>query len=359
MTANPDPTAELSESRRTAASDIPPLAEDVGPEVAATLDLDWETTEPAASGEAVIATAVKTLPNAPGVYRMIDADGDVLYVGKARSLKKRVISYTRVAGQSGRIARMIRATATMDFVRTRTETEALLLEANLIKRLRPRFNVLFRDDKSFPYILIAEDHEAPAIMKHRGARRRKGSYFGPFASAGAVGRTVNTLQKAFLIRTCSDAVFASRTRPCLLFQIKRCSAPCTREIALDDYRRLVAEAKAFLTGSSQEVKAELARAMEAASATSISKAPRSTATGSPRCRTSSRTRASTHRASTRPTSSRCIRTAGSPRSRSSSSAPDRTGETAPIFRRPTRASTRRPCSSRSSRSSTTTSRCRG
>ena len=161
--------------------------------------------------------------------------GDVLYVGKARSLKKRVVSYTRLAGQSGRIARMIRATATMDFVRTRTETEALLLEANLIKRLRPRFNVLLRDDKSFPYILIAEDHEAPAIMKHRGARRRKGSYFGPFASAGAVGRTINALQRAFLIRTCSDAVFESRTRPCLLYQIKRCSAPCTGEIALDDY----------------------------------------------------------------------------------------------------------------------------
>ena len=154
----------------------------------------------------------------------------------------------------------------MDFVRTRTETEALLLEANLIKRLRPRFNVLLRDDKSFPYILIAEDHEAPAIMKHRGARRRKGSYFGPFASAGAVGRTVNALQKAFLIRTCSDSVYESRTRPCLLYQIKRCSGPCTREIALDDYRVLVDEAKAFLSGSSGQVKSDLAAAMEAASA---------------------------------------------------------------------------------------------
>jgi excinuclease ABC subunit C len=266
MTANPDPTAELTESRRAAAaSDIPPLAEDVGPEPVTKLDLDWEATEPAESGEAVIVTAVKTLPNAPGVYRMIDSDGNVLYVGKARSLKKRVISYTRITGQSSRIARMIRATNTMDFVRTQTETEALLLEANLIKRLRPRFNVNFRDDKSFPYILIAGDHEAPAIMKHRGARLRKGSYFGPFASAGAVGRTVNTLQKAFLIRTCSDAVYASRTRPCLLYQIKRCSAPCTREIALDEYNRLVAEANAFLAGSSQEVKAELAQAMEAAS----------------------------------------------------------------------------------------------
>ena len=257
--------ADPPEPRR-AASDIPPLAEDVGPEAAPRLDLDWEAAAPAMPGAEVIAAAVKNLPNAPGVYRMIDEKGDVLYVGKARSLKKRVVSYARLAGQSGRIARMIRATVTMDFVRTRTETEALLLEANLIKRLRPRFNVLFRDDKSFPYILIAEDHDAPAIMKHRGARRRKGSYFGPFASAGAVGRTVNTLQRAFLIRTCSDAVYASRTRPCLLYQIKRCSAPCTGEIALDDYRRLVGEAKAFLSGESRQVRAELAEAMEQASA---------------------------------------------------------------------------------------------
>ena len=251
---------------RSAARDIPEIVEDVGPAPAPALDLPWEPIEPVASGTDVISAAVKTLPNAPGVYRMIDQKGDVLYVGKARSLKKRVVSYTRVAGQSGRIARMIRATATMDFVRTRTETEALLLEANLIKRLRPRFNVLLRDDKSFPYILIAEDHEAPAIMKHRGARRRKGSYFGPFASAGAVGRTVNALQKAFLIRTCSDAVYESRTRPCLLYQIKRCSAPCTGVIGIDDYRKLVDEAKAFLSGSSRQVKADLAQAMEAASA---------------------------------------------------------------------------------------------
>ena len=161
---------------------------------------------------------------------------------------------------------MISATAAMDFLRTGTETEALLLEANLIKRLRPRFNVLLRDDKSFPYILIAEDHEAPAIMKHRGARKRKGTYFGPFASAGAVGRTVNALQKAFLIRSCSDSVYESRTRPCLLHQIKRCSAPCTGEIELDAYAALVGEAKGFLSGSSQTVKRELATAMEEASA---------------------------------------------------------------------------------------------
>jgi excinuclease ABC subunit C len=248
-----------------AATDVPELVEEVVPESAPALDIAWEPTEPAAAGADLIAGAVKTLPNAPGVYRMIDMKGDVLYVGKARSLKKRVVSYARLGGQNSRIARMIRATAAMDFVRTETETEALLLEANLIKRLRPRFNVLLRDDKSFPYILIAEDHEAPSIMKHRGARRRKGSYFGPFASAGAVGRTVNALQKAFLIRTCSDPVYESRTRPCLLFQIKRCSGPCTREIPLDDYQRLVGEAKAFLSGSSRQVKADLAAAMEAAS----------------------------------------------------------------------------------------------
>jgi excinuclease ABC subunit C len=249
-----------------AGADIPEVAEDTGPELPATLDLAWESTEQAASGPEVISAAVKTLPNAPGVYRMIDQKGDVLYVGKARSLKKRVVSYARTAGQSGRLARMINATATMDFVRTRTETEALLLEANLIKRFRPRFNVLLRDDKSFPYILIAEDHPAPAIMKHRGARRRKGTYFGPFASAGAVGRTINALQKAFLIRTCSDAVFESRTRPCLLYQIKRCSGPCTNEIAPNDYRTLVEEAKAFLSGASRRVKADLAAAMDGASA---------------------------------------------------------------------------------------------
>ena len=197
---------------------------------------------------------------------MLDRKSAVLYVGKARSLKKRVASYARTAGQSGRISRMVHATAAMDFVRTRTETEALLLEANLIKRLRPRFNVLLRDDKSFPYILLAEDHEAPAIMKHRGARKRKGSYFGPFASAGAVGRTVNALQKAFLIRSCSDPVYESRTRPCLLYQIKRCSGPCTREIAIEDYRQLVGEAKAFLSGASRQVKSDLAAMMEKAAA---------------------------------------------------------------------------------------------
>lgn len=226
-----------------------------------------ETTEPATAphGAAVIADLVKRLPNEPGVYRMIDRKGDVLYVGKARNLKKRVSNYARGAGLSARILRMIRETSTMEFVQTRTETEALLLEANLIKRLRPRFNVLLRDDKSFPYILVAEDHAAPSLVKHRGARKRKGSYFGPFASAGAVGRTINALQKAFLIRTCSDSVYETRTRPCLLFQIKRCAAPCTGEIDAAGYAELVAEAKAFLSGRSQAVKADLAAAMEQAS----------------------------------------------------------------------------------------------
>ena len=202
---------------------------------ATTTDSDQAASKPPRIGPQVIADAVKRLPNGPGVYRMIDAKGAVLYVGKARSLKKRVQSYTRVGGLSGRIQRVIMATAAMEFVSTRTETEALLLEANLIKRLRPRYNVLLRDDKSFPYILITGDHKAPQLAKHRGARTRKGDYFGPFASAGAVGRTINALERAFLLRSCSDAVFDSRTRPCLLYQIKRCSAPCTGEIGLDDY----------------------------------------------------------------------------------------------------------------------------
>ncbi len=216
-------------------------------------------------GVDVIADVVPRLPNSPGVYRMIDADGNVLYVGKARNLKKRVLSYTKLAGQSNRIARMIQATASMEFVTTSTESEALLLEANLIKRLRPRFNVLLRDDKSFPYILITGDHDAPQIVKHRGAHKRKGQYFGPFASAGAVDRTINALQKAFLIRTCSDAVYESRSRPCLLHQIKRCAAPCTGEIDIAGYAELVREANAFLSGKSRKVKAELASAMERAS----------------------------------------------------------------------------------------------
>lgn len=223
-------------------------------------------TEPLKKGVDVIADEVKRLPNGPGVYRMLDENGEVLYVGKARSLKKRVTSYTRLQGQSNRIMRMILSTASMEFVVTQTEPEALLLEANLIKRLRPRFNVLLRDDKSFPYILVTGDHESAAIVKHRGARKRKGDYFGPFASAGAVDRTINALQKAFLIRTCSDSYYENRTRPCLQYQIKRCAGPCTGEIDREDYAGLVSEAKAFLSGRSQLIKKQLAEQMETASA---------------------------------------------------------------------------------------------
>lgn len=215
-------------------------------------------------GTELIQAFVKRLPNSPGVYRMFNEAGDVLYVGKARSLKKRVNNYALGRGHSNRIGRMIRETANMEFVTTRTETEALLLEANLIKRLRPRFNVQLRDDKSFPYILVTADTRAPAIFKHRGARSRKGDYFGPFASAGAVGRTINSLQRAFLLRTCTDSVFESRTRPCLLYQIKRCSGPCTREISDEGYAELVREAKDFLSGKSQNVKGQIAAAMNEA-----------------------------------------------------------------------------------------------
>jgi len=216
-------------------------------------------------GAAVIADFVKRLPNTPGVYRMINAEGEVLYVGKARSLKKRVANYTKAAGLSARIIRMVQATATMEFVTTRTETEALLLEANLIKRFRPRFNVLLRDDKSFPYILISEGHEAPQLAKHRGARQQKGQYFGPFAAAWAVDKAITSLQKAFLLRSCADSIYESRTRPCLLYQIKRCSAPCTGEISLEGYDDLVNQASAFLSGKSSAIKKHLVAQMEAAS----------------------------------------------------------------------------------------------
>jgi excinuclease ABC subunit C len=215
----------------------------------------------APSGPAVIRAHLRTLPGGPGVYRMIGRDAEVLYVGKARSLKKRVASYTRMMGHTNRIARMIAETADMEFMTTASESEALLLEANLIKRLKPRYNVSFRDDKSFPYILIARDHPAARIMKHRGAHSRPGDYFGPFASAGAVNRTVNALQRAFLIRSCTDAVYDSRTRPCLLFQIKRCSAPCTGEVTIAEHDRLVAEAKDFLSGRASRVRGELVSAM--------------------------------------------------------------------------------------------------
>ena len=216
------------------------------------------------NGFEVIGDFVRRLPNSPGVYRMLNANGDVLYVGKAKNLKKRVTNYSRHGNQTNRILRMIQLTASMEFVTTATETEALLLEANLIKRLRPRFNVLLRDDKSFPYILIGEDHEAPQIAKHRGARKRKAKYYGPFASAGAVNDTINALQKAFLLRTCTDSVYESRTRPCLLHQIKRCAAPCTGEISIEDYAALVKEAHLFLTGKSQTVRKEMSDRMQQA-----------------------------------------------------------------------------------------------
>ena len=232
-----------------------------------TTDIVWEEAPApkAVGGPAIIAGIVKNLPNSPGVYRMMNGDGDVLYVGKARSLKKRVASYAKSGGHTNRIARMIGETITMEFMRTHTETEALLLEANLIKRLRPRFNVLLRDDKSFPYIVITTDHSAPGIFKHRGARQKNREYFGPFANAGSVNRTINAMQRAFLIRSCSDSMFASRTRPCLLHQIKRCSAPCTGEITADAYAGLVSEARNFLSGKSNEIQLALSRRMEAAS----------------------------------------------------------------------------------------------
>lgn len=221
-------------------------------------------TEPVPTGPAVISQYLKTLASSPGVYRMVDGDGTVIYVGKARNLKARVTSYARAGTHTNRIARMIANTAAMEFVSVRTEAEALLLEANLIKRFRPRYNVLLRDDKSFPFILLARDHRAPQILKHRGARNRKGEYFGPFASAGAVNRTINMLERAFLLRSCSDAVFESRTRPCLLHQIKRCSAPCTGEIGLDDYNALVGETVRFLRGESQNVREMYQRLMQEA-----------------------------------------------------------------------------------------------
>jgi len=217
-------------------------------------------------GAALISEKVKTLPDSPGVYRMLKGNGDVLYVGKARSLKKRVTSYTKLAGHSNRIARMIASTEAMEFITTATETDALLLEANLIKQLKPRYNVLLRDDKSFPYILLTSDHDFPQVVKHRGSRSREGDYFGPFASAGSVTRTLNTLQRAFLLRSCTDSVFDARTRPCLLFQIKRCSAPCTGEINNTDYAELVSESRDFLQGKSRRTQEHLAGQMEAASA---------------------------------------------------------------------------------------------
>ncbi len=218
------------------------------------------------SGHERIRSYLNALGNSPGVYRMLSAGGAVLYVGKARNLKKRVASYAKPGGHGPRISRMIAETASMMFLTTETEAEALLLEQNLIKQLKPKYNVQLRDDKSFPNILVSTGHEFPRIRKHRGARREPGNYYGPFASAGAVNRTLNQLQKVFLLRDCSDAVFEGRTRPCLLYQIRRCSAPCVGRISRQDYAALVADAERFLQGRSTRIQEDLARQMEAASA---------------------------------------------------------------------------------------------
>jgi excinuclease ABC subunit C len=268
LRAEPDlPPQEL------AAGDIDPATVNAEEEDEARLpDLSEESGEPVAAGplaigHAAIENAVRLAPTSPGVYRMLNAANDVLYVGKAKNVRKRLASYARVAApQPARIQRMIAATVSVEIVSTATETEALLLEANLIKQLRPRFNVQLRDDKSFPYILITGDHWAPQILKHRGAQSRPGQYFGPFASAGAVNRTITALQRAFLVRSCTDSFFESRTRPCLLYQIRRCSGPCTGEIDFPGYSELVREAKDFLSGRSRAVKQELAAEMEKASA---------------------------------------------------------------------------------------------
>ncbi|WP_419951551.1 excinuclease ABC subunit UvrC [Methylobacterium sp.] len=241
-------------------ADETPERIDDGPEI----DFDFEEGAVKAGTE-IIRRFWTTLPSGPGVYRMFDEKGDVLYVGKAKNLKARVGSYARGQAHSNRIARMISQTAAMEFVTTATETEALLLEANLIKQLKPRFNVLMRDDKSFPYILVTADSEAPQIVKHRGARRRKGSYYGPFATVWAVNRTVNALQRAFLLRTCTDSYYENRTRPCLLYQIKRCSGPCTGEIGLPEYQALAENAKSFLAGKSNAVKDRMREEMQDAS----------------------------------------------------------------------------------------------
>jgi excinuclease ABC subunit C len=283
MTANAsDPPAPgHRKARRGEAGDLSPqdlASPDLDPATATVEDdeearlpeMGEETAEvaegPLALGHAAIENAVRLAPTSAGVYRMLNAANDVLYVGKAKNVKKRLSSYARSgAPHPARILRMIAATASVEIVSTTTETEALLLEANLIKQLRPRFNVQLRDDKSFPYILITGDHWAPQILKHRGAQSRPGRYFGPFASAGAVNRTITALQRAFLIRSCTDGFFESRTRPCLLYQIRRCAGPCTGEIDFGGYTELVREATDFLSGRSDAVKQELASVMENAS----------------------------------------------------------------------------------------------
>jgi excinuclease ABC subunit C len=282
-TQDSDPSkAPAPEISRDSATDLPPEDAEAADLDTATPaneedddarlpDLPEDTTEtvaegPLASGHEAIEQAVRLAPTSPGVYRMLNAAQDVLYVGKAKNVKKRLSSYARAnAPLPARILRMIAATVTVEIISTGTETEALLLEANLIKQLKPRFNVQLRDDKSFPYILITGDHWAPQILKHRGAQSRPGRYFGPFASAGAVNRTITALQRAFLIRSCTDSFFESRSRPCLLYQIRRCAGPCTREVDFSGYTELVREATDFLSGRSHAVKQLLAAEMEKAS----------------------------------------------------------------------------------------------
>ena len=229
------------------------------------MDVSPESPPALPSGVFAIERALTTMPLSPGVYRMLDGKGDALYVGKARSLKKRVASYTQIARLPERLRRMVSETVTMEIVTTHTEAEALLLEANLIKRLKPRFNIVLRDDKSYPWLMLTEDHAFPQIAKHRGARARKGSYYGPFASAWAVNQTVTAMQRVFLLRSCQDTVFSNRSRPCLLFQIKRCSAPCVGRIDAEGYGRLVDQARTFLAGKAGTVQQELAAEMEQAS----------------------------------------------------------------------------------------------
>jgi excinuclease ABC subunit C len=267
-------------TQRPPEEDLPDTGASPEPEAEEALPtpaLDLGETAPGAlkHGIEVIAGFAKHLPNKPGVYRMFDTAGEVLYVGKAKNLKNRVTAYARGMAHTNAVARMIAETANMEFVTTGTETEALLLESNLIKQLRPRYNVLLRDDKSFPYILLSGDHNAPQIAKHRGSRQRKGDYFGPFASVWAVERTIDALQKAFLLRSCTDSFYENRTRPCLLFQIKRCSGPCTGEIAIPDYQALAGQARDFLSGRSSNVKQLLStRMQEAAEELEFEKAAR-------------------------------------------------------------------------------------
>lgn len=238
-------------------NELPPLDND--------LALDSVPSDEPEIGVRVIEDYLKRLPSQPGVYRMVNLKGDVLYVGKAKNLKKRVVAYTAPERQSIRIRRMISQTASMEFVTTHTEAEALLLESNLIKRLTPKYNILLRDDKSFPFILVTEEHGFPQILKHRGAQKKKGDYFGPFASVWAVNETLAVLQRAFLLRTCTDSVFANRTRPCLLHQIKRCAAPCVDKVSSEDYKVLVGQARNFLSGGSQQIQKDFAAKMQDAS----------------------------------------------------------------------------------------------